>query len=386
MVTRDELRLAARQQMWRAGTATDFLLDEGQARWVSSFRAGEGSAVWMIGRQRGKSFAALALACEECIRTPGSIVRYAALTGKSAKAIVLPTLAQVLRECPEDIRPEVKEQEGAVRFPNGSNITFAGTDNEVFDRLRGPRAHLVLMDESAFYADLERVESALLPQLTTTHGRALYLSTPPESVAHTFTRRYRAAQASGRAQHATIHDNPRLGPQGVERIARTEAARLGLTLEQLQASTFWRREYLAELVTEESRAAMPAWGEALHARVVGEWERPAYWDGYQAHDPGIVGDPHASLFAWHDPARGVLVVEGELELRSAGHAHVPATGRSRDGGWSEQGFAVAVGPHDADAIAELHEQRAYFWFDGERLWIHEVTGARRTIALPRASA
>lgn len=80
--------------------------------------------------------------------------------------------------------------------------------------------------------------------------------------------------------------------------------------------------------------------------------------------------------------RGVLA----LELRSAGHAHVPATGRSRDGGWSEQGFAVAVGPHDADAIAELHEQRAYFWFDGERLWIHEVTGARRTIALPRASA
>lgn len=80
--------------------------------------------------------------------------------------------------------------------------------------------------------------------------------------------------------------------------------------------------------------------------------------------------------------RGVLA----LELRSAGHAHAPATGRSRDGSWSEQGFAVAIGPHDADAIAELHEQRAYFWFDGERLWIHEVVGARRTIALPRAPA
>lgn len=77
--------------------------------------------------------------------------------------------------------------------------------------------------------------------------------------------------------------------------------------------------------------------------------------------------------------RGVLA----LELRSAGHAHAPATGRSRDGSWSEQGFAVAVDAHDADAIAELHEQRAYFWFDGERLWIHEVVGARRTIALPR---
>lgn len=80
--------------------------------------------------------------------------------------------------------------------------------------------------------------------------------------------------------------------------------------------------------------------------------------------------------------RGVLA----LELRSAGHAHVPATGRSRDGSWSEQGFAVAIGHLDADAIAELHEQRAYFWFDGERLWIHEVVGTRRAIALPRTPA
>ena len=80
--------------------------------------------------------------------------------------------------------------------------------------------------------------------------------------------------------------------------------------------------------------------------------------------------------------RGVLA----LELRSAGHLHLPANGRSRDGGWSEQGFAVAVDPNEADAIAELHEQRAYFWFDGDRLWIHEVVGQRRLIALPRTHA
>ena len=79
--------------------------------------------------------------------------------------------------------------------------------------------------------------------------------------------------------------------------------------------------------------------------------------------------------------RGVLA----LELRSAGHAHVPAVGRSDDGRWAEHGFAVAVSPHEADAIAELHEQRAYFWFDGERFFIHEVVGARRTIALPRST-
>lgn len=315
-LTRAELRALARQQAWRDGWASDYLLDAGQRKWLAAFRASEGASVWMIGRQRGKSFAALTLACEECIRHPGFIVRYAALTGKSAKAIVLPTLAQVLKDCPPDVRPVVKEQDGTVVFPNGSSITYAGTDNEQFDRLRGPRAHLVLADESAFYADLERVESALLPQLTTTAGRALYLSTPPESSGHRFVDRWRAAMASGNNQHATIHDNPRLGADGVDRIMRTEAQRLGLTEENLVKSTFWRREYLAEIVTDESRAAIPAWTQELAAEVVGDWQRPEHFDAYEAHDAGVSGDPHASLFAWHDPQRNEVVIEDEIEMRS----------------------------------------------------------------------
>lgn len=316
---RNEAQRAARQACWRNGKASGYLLDDGQATWARAFREGEGAAVWMIGRQRGKSFAALTLACEECVRTPGAIVRYAALTAKSARAIVLPTLAQVLRDFPDEGRPEVREHEGIVAFANGSVLTWAGTDNEQFDRLRGPRAHLVLLDEAAFYADLERVESALLPQLTTTGGRALYLSTPPESVAHPFVRRYHAAQAAGRAQHATIHDNPRLGAEGVRRIMRTEAARLGLSMEQLETSTFWRREYLAELVTEASRAALPAWTRERAQQLVGEWARPLYFDGYVSIDPGRTGDPHAALWAFYDPATSTVTVERELELRSAAH-------------------------------------------------------------------
>jgi hypothetical protein len=72
-----------------------------------------------------------------------------------------------------------------------------------------------------------------------------------------------------------------------------------------------------------------------------------------------------------------------LELRNARLAHVPVTGRSPDGSWSEQGFAVAMSMGEADALAELHGQRAYFWFDGTSFAIHETVGERRTIALPR---
>lgn len=86
------------------------------------------------------------------------------------------------------------------------------------------------------------------------------------------------------------------------------------------------------------------------------------------------GSPQANLLR-----RSVL----GLELRNARLAHVPVTGRSPDGTWSEQGFAVATSVGEADALAELHGQRAYFWFDGDAFAIHETVGERRTIALPR---
>jgi len=291
-------------------------LDDGQRQWVRGVLDAPGAHVWMIGRQRGKSYAALTLACCEALATPNTIIRYAALTGKSASAIVEPTLAAVAATIPPGLRPEVRADRGTVAFHNGSVLTWAGTDNEQFDRLRGPRAHLVLLDESAFYADLERVESALLPQLTTTQGRALYLSTPPESPAHPFVARYYAAQAAGRAVHAAVHDNPRLGPGGVARLEATEAQRLGLTLEALRASTYWRREYLAEIVTEESRAAVPAWTATRQSRLVVEVPRPEHFDGYVGVDLGFSPDPHGVLFGWLDFAAGTLVIEDEQELRS----------------------------------------------------------------------
>lgn len=301
--------------VWRNGFATEFLLDAGQQEWLRAHDAGEGASCWMIGRQRGKSFAALAYADAFARRTPGAIIRYAALTGKSAKAIVLPTLRQLWVGLPDDMRPEESEHEGLVTWPNGSTLTWAGTDNEQFDRLRGPRAHLVLLDESAFYADLERVESALLPQLTTTGGKALYLSTPPESIAHPFLARYRAAQGAGRSQHSTVHDNPRLGVEGVLRIIRTEAARLGLAVEEFVKSTFWRREYLAEVVTEETRAAVPSWTEERAKLLTLEVPRAPFYDAYVGTDNGYSPDPSAALFGWHDVANNRLVIEAELEHR-----------------------------------------------------------------------
>ncbi len=336
MSSREARHLAA-AELWRRGEVTALLCaeDPEQLGWVRQAQTTTAPNVWMIGRQRGKSFAALALAVELCVRKRGAIVRYATLTAKSAKAIVLPTLGApgvescVLEDCPAGLAPVVREHEGTVTFSNGSVLTFAGTDNEQFDRLRGPRAHLIVIDEAGFVADLERVESALLPQLTTTAGRALYLSTPPETPAHPFLARYRAACRGGVGVHATIHSNPRLGPAGVQGVAQREAARLGLTLEALYSSTYWRREYLAEVVTEETRAACPAWDADAERELVVDVPRPQHWDAYVGLDWGF-GDPSAAVYAWHDVAANRLVVEDELEMRGATISQFARAAKARE--------------------------------------------------------
>jgi len=171
-----------------------------------------------------------------------------------------------------------------------------------------------MLDESGFYQDLERVEAALLPQLTTTQGKALYLSTPPESLAHPFAARYRAAQANGRAEHETLEDNPRLTALQRHAILRQYAESRGISPEDAARSTFWRREYLAEFVTEESKAAVPGYTVEHSAKVLKEWERPQYRDHYTSLDIGY-RDGHGVLFAYWDFRAAKLIVEDELVLR-----------------------------------------------------------------------
>lgn len=312
-----EAQRLAREQSWREGWAHRWALDEGQQAWRTAFlgTAPLSSTVWNVGRQRGKTFAAVFLALETCLRLRGGVVRYCAKTKDSAVGIVMPAWKVLTETMPEDMRPRQGRSDYEWTFPStGATFVLFGTDAQSFTKGRGPRTDLQLLDECGFYQDLVSVESALLPSLQTTGGRALYLSTPAESVGHPYTARIYAALAAGRYQHGTFWDNPRVDHEAVIEAERT---RLGMSRETFLASTYFRREYLAEIVTDESRAAMPSWSRELAQRVVGEWVRPEYYDGYQAHDPGKTGDPHASLFGYLDPARNALVIEDELELRSA---------------------------------------------------------------------
>lgn len=368
------------REAWRIGEAWrhPLVCDRLQRAWLLRLRESidakqRSSWVQRWGRQVGKSWANIAFALSEMQRRPGIIVRYAALTGKSCAAIVLPTFERLALTMPRGVVPKLHEQRGTITAPNGSSLVFAGTDNEQFDRLRGPFAHIICLDESGFYADLEAVERALLPQLNTTHGLLSYFSSPPETSAHPWVQRDAAAQSRGQWSRETIYTSPRYSAEDVASIERAEAERLGLTVEQLKASTYWQREFEARIVTEEQRAAVPAWTEEAQVALVGDWMRPQHFDAYVALDPGKTGDPHAALFGFHDPASNTLTIEDELELRSA-TTHI--------GAWAEaikakESTLWGVNRWEGTLSGATHEHLRALNLDALFLRTHSATAPRQ---------
>lgn len=303
----------ARHGLWAIGQPGRYLFDNNQRGVVERFRKRSGPEVWLWSRQLGKSYMFFALAHEVMLQKPEAIVRYCARTKDSAWSIALPNLGRIWADCPEELKPKPnpKRTDELVMAHNGSKLVIFGTDAQSFDKGRGPFTDLIGLDECGFYQDLEGVESALLPSLQTTGGRVVYLSTPSESPAHPYALRCQAARARRALEHGTIYDNPRID---VEQVIRDECDRLGLSREQLLQSTYWRREYMAEWVTEESRAAVPVWNRALEEQVTKEHQRPAHYSALVSCDwGGHEGDPHAALFGYLDFTASKLVIEEEFE-------------------------------------------------------------------------
>ncbi len=312
------VHLEAIRECWRRGLAAQVLLDTagptgGQQEWLRRLDAApRGSwTAWEVSRQRGKTYAALVWVFQRLgLRSLSAV--YVAQTGVNAGAIIATFLKEHAATFPEAWG--VRVVDGIVRFADGSELAVFGTDNQQHRRSRGRKADIVLLDESAFYADLVDVEQVYQPQLQTTGGVGLYLSSPALNPAHEFSRRCDALKAAGRYVRDTFWSNPRIDHGAV---IRGEMERLGLTRDEVLASTAFRREYLAERVTEETRAALPAWDEAAQRELVGDWVRPAIFDGYVGLDVGKTGDPHAAVFGYHDFATNSFTVEAELEMPSA---------------------------------------------------------------------
>jgi hypothetical protein len=257
-------------------------------------------------RRWGKSFFKSVVAAQTALEVDYAEIRYAAPTQKQARNIVEPHFRRIFRDAPDDLRPDFRAQDQVWRFPNGSTIILAGVDNGGAERLRGTSTHLALIDEAGLMEDLDYIiQDILLPQTITVDGRLLISSTPPRTPAHPYKQHCLAAMITGNYIKRTIYDAPHITQQMVEEYAQESGG---------MESTTFKREYLAEFVTDESSVIIPEWvGVRKECLIDDSYTLPPYFFTWVVSDVGYT-DLTVIGFFFVDFLQAKLVLWDEVVL------------------------------------------------------------------------
>lgn len=239
-------------------------------------------------RKVGKTFLLCLLALEHCWSAPHRIVRHVFPTFKLAKETVYAIMGELYGLIPASRRPVLRRSEGAWFFPNGSQYRLGGADPGSIDNNRGPFCTMILGDEMCFWDSkvyIELLESALMPQTTNvTNPIFIYASTPPYSPDHpSLLLTMPKIQATGCYLHATIYDNPMISPEKIEKIIEKYGGK---------DSNRFRREYMAELVTDATKRVVPEFNRELHVveelpPAINEFDLSEIYNGYRVGDYGV---------------------------------------------------------------------------------------------------
>lgn len=345
-LTRDELVAAA----WHRADLT-YLLHKTQREIKSAFHRSDGRVfVACCSRRLGKSYLALILSVEACLRKDRAQVRYAAPEKSQVRTIIAPLMGQILNDCPIEWKPSFHRQDGVYTFPNGSELHIAGCDSGGAERLRGVSTDLAVVDEAGFVgaadgADLEYVvQDIMLPQTITTDGRILLISTPSRTPEHSFVKFYcPRAQAEDRYIHRTIYDAPHISADKIEEFKRESGG---------ETSTTWIREYLAQVVADEDYMVIPEF-LSKESSLVGEAKRPEMFDAYVAADFGF-SDFTAVLFAYYHFPSARIVIEDELAFQRTNSGKIAAAIKAKEAElWGNQKPLIRVGDASSQLCKDL---------------------------------
>lgn len=330
---------AARHALWRRGDLT-YLLHKGRDpddpvvrryvperirartrrgqidahRAIARARA-EGADTFVVktGRQYGKSLYFVVESATMCVRsiidkTEPTRIPYAAPSGKQVDEFITPHFRLLQQHAPPELRPEYESKSGSWVFPNGSRIVVAGCEDQAkAERLRGPRAHMAIVDEAGFIPIVDYViESVLGWQLATTGGLMLVSSTPPVSLDHPFVALWETAKALGWAFESTTPEAPHMTPELIDKAIRRCGG---------EHTVAWKREGLGELISDPDKTVLPEFSEH-HDLVVREWPRPEYFLPHVIGDGGFE-DLSVYAFGYYDFKEDIDVIEDEVVMRRA---------------------------------------------------------------------
>lgn len=260
-------------------------------------------------RRFGKTFTMFLIALMMILRSPTSIVRFAAPSKEQLRQIILPMFRSIVSDSPAGMKPIFRGQDSSIVYreglPGESRIVIAGCDDsESIERLRGTGADLAIITEAGSIKQLEYItKDILMPQLLDTGGKLLIDSTPPPDSGHYFNVLCDEAILQKNYSEYTIDDNTFLSKETKEAF-----------IEELGGihSTTVQRELYCRRIADSKRSIIPNWNK----RGV-KVERPDYFDSchkYASIDIGGKNDRTVILFGYYDFKKAVLYIEAEIGI------------------------------------------------------------------------
>jgi hypothetical protein len=212
----------------------------------------------------------------------------------------MPEMEKINRLLAPANRPEFKKTDSYYQLPNGSQLFLRGINEDSGESARGTFSNGITCDEVGSWRNPDYViNEVLLPQLLTTKGKLVRISTPPENLGHSWYNYKNDAVIDGRFLQLTEHDLTWIDNEEKESMAKAMGGR---------TSPAWRREMLCEPIADPESLVIPEYKEELH--VIKDYKLPDYFTAYVGADFGFQ-DHTGVLFAIHDFRANELVIVGE---------------------------------------------------------------------------
>lgn len=311
------LRAKAVEEAWRSGNLF-YLLRPSQRLIYSQIEAVHGKSrkfVFCNGRGWGKSFLLFLRRVEKALRYPNTDHVFVAPVQRKVSEYLEPIARDVLKDCPEDLRPRFYGADLVYKFPNGSRVIVCGSNQKAFDNIRGGTFKSAAVDEGAYHDYLiELIERVLMPALNKGNGDLELGSTPPD-VEHPFDQRYcTEAELGDYYFHATIYD----AGYPEDQIAEFKREAGWIEKEQRWKSPAheltWRIEYMAERgLRNPDKTIIPGWDDKYIREIVKDSYYPFFYKSVSL-DVGTKHDLSVALFGYYHYLNAQLVIEDEFQL------------------------------------------------------------------------
>lgn len=296
-----DLRLKAKA--WSIGKL-EYKLHSAQRKIYETVRnTSQREVVILCARRFGKSYLGCVMAIEDCLRNPSIQVRIIAPDIKQATAIVVPLINKIAKDAPSGLIQRTKSEHKWV--VGKSELILGGFDSTNIESHRGSESYAIYIEESGVANPdqyIYAMNDVLKPQLLHTRGKIVHLTTPPKELDHPFTTDtcVEAVYNSAFFKY-TIHDNPLLDDQQIGQAIKDCGG--------VQTTSF-RREYLCEIVKDETSLVIPDFDASIHVR---EFELPEHSIYIDSIDFGGTQDKTACLLMTHDFKTGTDLIWDERE-------------------------------------------------------------------------